>query len=234
MNQNTGKYLKYAVGEILLVMVGILLALALNDWHGKRLETISLSNYYQEMAVEFNVIAQKIESKDLTKLDDLIGELQNVIRLISEKPVHFEDSLILNLGPIGTAWQVGIVSPVYNEFMSSGMLIKVKSTLLKSQLIQFESDVERIKIMDAYTKEQYTSLLEPYITKNLNYSNIALLQYQDYLIQGGPKSKITEIVDTMEFWNVVTFKLETCQTNKVELEILVSHLKEYSGSLAAR
>ena len=32
----TGKYLKYAIGEIVLVMAGILLALQVNNWNEKR------------------------------------------------------------------------------------------------------------------------------------------------------------------------------------------------------
>ncbi|MBN4070773.1 hypothetical protein JYT76_03750 [Olleya sp. AH-315-F22] len=37
MEQNkTGKYLKYAIGEILLVMIGILLALQVNNWNEER------------------------------------------------------------------------------------------------------------------------------------------------------------------------------------------------------
>ena len=39
MEQNkTGKYLKYAIGEIVLVMVGILLALQVNNWNEDRKE----------------------------------------------------------------------------------------------------------------------------------------------------------------------------------------------------
>lgn len=34
----TGKYLKYAIGEIILVMIGILLALQVNNWNNARLE----------------------------------------------------------------------------------------------------------------------------------------------------------------------------------------------------
>ena len=33
----TGKYLKYAIGEIVLVMIGILLALQVNNWNNERL-----------------------------------------------------------------------------------------------------------------------------------------------------------------------------------------------------
>lgn len=34
MNQNkTGKYFKYAIGEIVLVVIGILIALGINNWN---------------------------------------------------------------------------------------------------------------------------------------------------------------------------------------------------------
>lgn len=35
----TGKYIKYAIGEIILVVIGILIALSLNNWNSKRLAT---------------------------------------------------------------------------------------------------------------------------------------------------------------------------------------------------
>jgi hypothetical protein len=31
----TGKYLKYAIGEVVLVVVGILIALSINNWNEK-------------------------------------------------------------------------------------------------------------------------------------------------------------------------------------------------------
>jgi hypothetical protein len=34
----TGKYFKYAIGEIILVMIGILLALQVNNWNENRLK----------------------------------------------------------------------------------------------------------------------------------------------------------------------------------------------------
>ena len=46
MEQNkTGKYLKYAVGEIILVMIGILLALQVNNWNIARTERIQEIKY---------------------------------------------------------------------------------------------------------------------------------------------------------------------------------------------
>ena len=36
----TGKYLKYAIGEIILVVIGILIALSINNWNETRKERI--------------------------------------------------------------------------------------------------------------------------------------------------------------------------------------------------
>ncbi len=36
MENKTGKYFKYAIGEIILVVIGILIALQINNWNEKR------------------------------------------------------------------------------------------------------------------------------------------------------------------------------------------------------
>lgn len=50
MSENrTGKYLKYALGEILLVMIGILLALQVNNWNEERLLDIEERAVLEEL-----------------------------------------------------------------------------------------------------------------------------------------------------------------------------------------
>ncbi len=41
MENKTGKYFKYAIGEILLVVIGILIALQINNWNESRKQSIS-------------------------------------------------------------------------------------------------------------------------------------------------------------------------------------------------
>ena len=44
-NNRTGKYLKYAFGEIFLVMIGILLALQVSNWNQDKSIKKQLKNY---------------------------------------------------------------------------------------------------------------------------------------------------------------------------------------------
>jgi hypothetical protein len=48
MENKTGKYLKYAIGEIILVVIGILIALQINNWNeNQKLETKTQAYYVQ-------------------------------------------------------------------------------------------------------------------------------------------------------------------------------------------
>ena len=54
----TGRYLKYAIGEIALVVIGILIALQINNWNGDRInsqrERVILKSLKSELIINLN------------------------------------------------------------------------------------------------------------------------------------------------------------------------------------
>ena len=62
MENKTGKYLKYAIGEIALVMIGILLALQVNNWNNYRLEGRKEQLFLANLQSDFkaNLIAYRM------------------------------------------------------------------------------------------------------------------------------------------------------------------------------
>ena len=60
----TGKYFKYAIGEILLVMIGILLALQVNNWNENR------KNHIEEVA-----LLEQLKSEFTSNLNQLDGKI---------------------------------------------------------------------------------------------------------------------------------------------------------------
>jgi competence protein ComGC len=67
----TGKYLKYAIGEIVLVVIGILIALGINNWNQKRI----VSNQTEDLLV--NMITDL--KTDIARYDLDIGRLEESI-----------------------------------------------------------------------------------------------------------------------------------------------------------
>ena len=74
MNQNkTTKYFKYAIGEIILVMVGILLALQVNNWNENRKISI-----YEKELLTYALENLKTDSISLIKLIDRTEKILKV------------------------------------------------------------------------------------------------------------------------------------------------------------
>ena len=56
MEQNkTGKYLKYAIGEIVLVVIGILIALQINTWNQHRIAKVKEFSLYKKIIIRFYI-----------------------------------------------------------------------------------------------------------------------------------------------------------------------------------
>jgi hypothetical protein len=67
----TGKYLKYAIGEIILVVIGILIALGINNWNSERNEKLKyqkqLANVVQNIKSDSIQLRQLKQSRLLAK-----------------------------------------------------------------------------------------------------------------------------------------------------------------------
>ena len=69
MEQNkTGKYFKYAIGEVILVMIGILLALQVNKWNVNRLNGLEEERILRDLKEEIGPA--------ITKRDELILDVE--------------------------------------------------------------------------------------------------------------------------------------------------------------
>jgi hypothetical protein len=75
MENKTGRYFKYAIGEIILVVIGILIALSINNWNEESKDRDKLLNIY-------SLIYNDIE--------DDIKELQKNVEFYNEKKSVFE------------------------------------------------------------------------------------------------------------------------------------------------
>ncbi|WP_019668666.1 DUF6090 family protein [Eudoraea adriatica] len=140
------KYLIYAIGEIVLVVVGILIALQINNQNIYTQERSIEKTYLIALKEEFKTNKNKLDetialnNNIIVGVDNLIGLFQkNVIDTISEKVVvnyFFETfSSEVNYTP-----STGVLT----EIISSGNLKLIQNQELKQKLASFESSLEQI------------------------------------------------------------------------------------------
>ena len=79
LENKTSKYFKYAIGEIILVVIGILIALQINNWNTERIEHKKEENYLinikrdlnkQLVAINRNLNGEEFIYQSLTKAND--------------------------------------------------------------------------------------------------------------------------------------------------------------------
>ncbi|WP_179345243.1 DUF6090 family protein [Winogradskyella ursingii] len=205
----TGKYFKYAIGEIILVMIGILLALQVNNWNNQRLETnkeqVILKNLrsdFKANITEFNRIynsstgsyKSSIRLLEIIRGDDIINPEE--VETLLDAIINDFYSLDLNAASI-------------DEIKSSGSLSIIKDSELRKQLSNWsfmKDDTEDdIEIYYNYMFE----FLIPSLTNKAVLRNMAiperLMQKTDLPIISSSNFKIdyNSTIRTLEFENQV-------------------------------
>ena len=78
MVNKTGKYFKYAIGEIILVVIGILIALSINNWNELKKQQIEgqtfIRRFSEEVGQNIEVIIREIflEQEQVKKTKSLL------------------------------------------------------------------------------------------------------------------------------------------------------------------
>ena len=88
VENKTGKYLKYALGEIILVVVGILIALSINNWNQKK--QLKKKEHTLLLEIENDLIDTQRELKDdISYLNELLKVSDSIIQYLDT--IHFSE-----------------------------------------------------------------------------------------------------------------------------------------------
>ncbi|WP_298369177.1 DUF6090 family protein [uncultured Lutibacter sp.] len=83
MENKTGKYFKYAVGEIILVVIGILIALQINNWNENRKQSNVIQNYYYQLEEDLADETDNIKDK-ISRISESIASYEQYLQLTKE------------------------------------------------------------------------------------------------------------------------------------------------------
>jgi hypothetical protein len=131
------KYLTYAAGEIIIVVIGIIVALYLNNWNHERADNKLEIQYYQSVKNQLN--------EDLNTLVDVMDyDQRHLDQFIYAKKLIFlnENNKLDTLGKIA----VNMVrygdfrrkSNIYQTLVNSGEIIIIKNKKIKEKLEELE------------------------------------------------------------------------------------------------
>ena len=179
MENKTSKYLKYALGEIVLVVIGILIALQINNWNIKRLDHDKQYKYLIEIKNNLN--------SDVLKIEEVLDFNQTKDTLITES-IKMLDVKKTIPGPQIFGSQLDILGS-YDKFRPNDLGFKnlisadnisliendsLRKLLLEYYSFDFETGVQRR--VEELTRKFIDYLLPKITTKEqfLNRNNVEL------------------------------------------------------------
>jgi hypothetical protein len=162
MDNKFSKYLLYAIGEIILVVIGILIALQINNWNQARIENneerIALLNLKQDFDFNYETLDGFITQTESTKTSQLIILNHTGNKPKPKKEEEFNILLNRSLGLKEYFPRNGSL----DELLSSGKLRIIKNQRLRKFLSSWHPLFGNIKtrektvLRDIYKINEYT------------------------------------------------------------------------------
>ena len=166
------KYLLYAFGEIILVVIGILIALQINNWNEIRKERLNEKVLLRQLKSEFESNQKQLDEKIIIR-NNMIAASFKLLSFIDNPNKRNLDSINTNL--VQTLL-VPTFDPIVNDITSSGRIQLIQNNRLKELLSLWTSEIIQVTEEENAWKQYKLISYNPFILKNASKRSI-LNQY---------------------------------------------------------
>jgi len=174
---NTGRYVKYAIGEILLVVIGILIALQINNWNEGRKEKKQLStaliSVYSDLVSDSVLVSERLPDvqERLVLIDQLLERayasettIDTLIQMMKyEFPIRWYSSTAFNTN-------------TFSNLKSTGTF-DILPLPIKKSLSDYYTTLEKNQNLVEKSLDQYRIHLDDFVMK---YNAIGRLYDENY------------------------------------------------------
>ena len=171
MENKTSKYLKYAIGEIVLVVIGILIALQINNWNQDRLATIEEHTIYKNLNTEFKTNRILLQ-EDITRNENSMTAGKILMDLMGSDEYTLKakniDSLIFQFFESGG---INFSENTILELVQSGKMQYIQNDTIKNLIFEWNQKKENTE-GSHNQKQRVTNLLIAYLYKRYPIKNI--------------------------------------------------------------
>jgi hypothetical protein len=200
----TGRYIKYAIGEIVLVMIGILLALQVNNWNQERQLKKEEAKVLKSLHQEF--IENRVRFDEIYELQLYRKKCINAVMSDDYKELPF-DNLKTLMGGVTQQWTYDPFQSIYKSVINSGKIELITNDVLKKELSEFQDLLNDYKEEELNVNEFAANNLFPFIIDNLKmnfnliFSNIEITEEEKNIY----KNDMIKLVESDKFENLMVY-----------------------------
>ena len=232
-------YLFYAIGEIVLVVIGILIALQINTWNENRKDRATEAVYLKELLEDYEINLKK--SDEVTsRIEEVLPKLTGLLEQSAmEEPTISVDSIndafrLLNSMPAYSS-----TDRAYNNLIGSGDFKLITGAEIKTAIADYYKALDILKLVQSTHEMELVNSFQPYIMEHLDYQAVSMIRIENYTLPDPVENdKILSVFHDRKFRNIITLKFDIL-TDLLELnqglqlinEKLVGLLKEQTKNL---
>lgn len=232
---NLKRYLIYAVGEILLVMIGILLALQVNNWNEQKKERKKETKLLDQLVLDLKYNLNEIKGMNRNVLLRSNAKDSILIHLDNEK--RYSEELKMYLHQIQWSGIFNLANTTYKSIESGGIDALSNDTIRAKITDMYEFDFRNIEERRKLEYDIITYRLKPILIVNLIPSQISKIEngwpmIKDEEVMNFPKNAI-ELAKNGEFINVLSELQVMTKARKfsqertmIKLEDLITEVEE--------
>lgn len=159
LENKTGKYFKYALGEIVLVVIGILIALQINNWNQQRKDRDTEQIILKRLQNEYLLNKKQLEDKVAIR-NRIISNCKDLLVLYNNPTSANRDSIYVKISKLLTP---ATFDPIQNDIVKSGTLEILQSEYLKQLLIKWSTDVIQLQETEQMFFRYHEENVVPYL-----------------------------------------------------------------------
>ena len=223
------KYLMYAIGEIILVVIGILIALQINNWNEESKNRKQESQILLQLKKEFEENLAELELKISMRKEMLDATTRILAYYDNPKSWTLADSVASDFRKTFYTPTFNPVTGVTDELLSSGKLYIIENKRLKisltnwtgvsSRLIEYEEDLRN------HTENHY----RPYFKENHSYRNLYNGYWDNNKLNTKKEDKSELIKELIKNQNLEDFIIDITSSvifAQDESEIIKNHISD--------
>ena len=168
-------YLKYALGEIALVVIGILIALNINNWNSLEIKKEEEIQNYQQIIRQISE-----DQKELIKVRDLnnyhTSQFGKAIQIISSKNSNKIDSLAILTMALSQYSDFNSGGYIYVTLVNSGDIKLLKNMSISNKLQKLEMTYSNINKLEDIHWEIIMKELSTEVKGVINYVTLEVIK----------------------------------------------------------
>ncbi len=155
-----GRYLRYAIGEILLVVVGILIALQIDNWNDDREEAATLDSYLHSIARNLQSDIEELEELREKRQENLLTRTRVQTLLRKSTPYDVNDVFFFNRSIYFARQTLHFIPDTsgYEALKNSGVLDRLQGQDIERLL----SDYYNVVGNTQHLESEFNELIKPF------------------------------------------------------------------------